>query len=473
MNRRAKNFIGSFSYTLLSNLISLLVSSLVVLVIPKLIGIQEYGYWQVYIFYSSYIGFMHFGWADGLYLRYGGFEYKDLDKKMFKSQFVMYFLSQLIIAIIILFFTSFYTLGSDKTYILIMISLAMVIYNVRIVLLFILQATNRIKEYARITILDRGLYFLIIVMFLMIGVREYEYMIISDILSKIISLILAMYYCKEIIFQKLDNLQFSINEAYESIRVGIKVMIASIASSLIVGIVRLGIEYTWNIETFGKISLTLSLSNMMMPFINSIALILFPILRKTNQDRLASVYSTMRDVLMVLLLGLLILYYPIKFILSAWLPSYTESLMYMALVFPICVYEGKMSLLVNTYLKTLREESVILKVNVIALIASLISTYITTILAKQLNLAVISIIFLLAFRCIIAEIYLSRILRISLYKDIMLEVGMTIVFILTGWIVNSWMTVILYLLAYIVYIFIKRNDIISTLKNLKTLVKAA
>ena len=72
MNNKALDFIKNFSYTLSSNLLSLVISTLVVLIIPKLIGVEEYGYWQLYIFYTSYIGFLHFGWNDGIYLRYGG-----------------------------------------------------------------------------------------------------------------------------------------------------------------------------------------------------------------------------------------------------------------------------------------------------------------------------------------------------------------------------------------------------------------
>ena len=59
---------------------------------------------------------------------------------------------------------------------------------------------------------------------------------------------------------------------------------------------------------------------------------------------------------MVILLGALIVYYPLKIVLSAWLPKYVDSLTYMALVFPMCVFEAKIALLINSYLKTLRKE---------------------------------------------------------------------------------------------------------------------
>lgn len=52
----------------MSNLVSLLVSTLVVFLIPKLIGVEDYGYWQLFLFYASYVGFLHFGWNDGISL---------------------------------------------------------------------------------------------------------------------------------------------------------------------------------------------------------------------------------------------------------------------------------------------------------------------------------------------------------------------------------------------------------------------
>ena len=78
MNSKAIEFIKNMSYSISSNLVSLIISTIVILIIPKIIGVEEYGYWQLYLFYTSYIGFLHFGWNDGIYLRYGGKEYKKL-----------------------------------------------------------------------------------------------------------------------------------------------------------------------------------------------------------------------------------------------------------------------------------------------------------------------------------------------------------------------------------------------------------
>jgi O-antigen/teichoic acid export membrane protein len=472
LNSKALDFIKNFSYTLTSNLISQLVSTLIILLIPKLIGIEEYGYWQLYIFYTSYVGFLHFGWNDGIYLRYGGQEYKDLNKKLFFSQFYMLFILQLIVAAVIVTGAAFFVKDPNTIFVFNMTAICMVLVNLRYMLLYILESTNRIKEYAKITTVDKILYGFMIIALLTVGVRDYKIMILVDLISKLISFGYAGYFCRDMVFRKISSFYFNFKEAKRNINIGIKLMFANIASMLIIGVVRFGVERSWSVSTFGKVSLTLSISNLMMLFINAVGIIMFPILKRTDERRLPNIYLTMRDFLMILLLGTLIVYYPLKFVLSAWLPKYADSLLYMALVFPMCVFEGKMALLINTYLKTLRKEKYMLKINLISLGLSIVLTFITTVLIKNLNLAIASICILLAFRCTLAEMYLSVILKISLYKNIVLELMVTLIFILTGWFINSWIGVLVYASAYLIYVIIKRKDIFTTIKNIRMLITA-
>ena len=465
------SFIKNMSYAISSNLISLTISTLVILVIPKLLGVEDYGYLQLYLFYCAYLGFLHLGWNDGIYLRYGGDEYSELDKKLFFSQFVMLSSSQIFFGILMWVFTIVSIPDSDRNFIIKMVAISMIIVNIRIMLLYILQVTNRIREYARITMFDRVSFIILVIVFLFAGIKDYKIIILADLLGKLFSLIYSMFLCREIVFNRITSFYFTINETIINISVGIKLMLANFASMLIIGIVRFGIERSWDISTFGKISLTLSISSLIMVFINAVGIIMFPVLRRTNEDRLPTIYLTMKNFLTVPLFGLLLVYYPLKITLSAWLPEYTESLIYMALLFPMCVYEGKMALLINTYLKTLRKEKMILTINIVSVVLSFILTILFTLVFKNLSLAVVSIVVLLAFRCVLAEILLSRILNVAVYKDILLEMVMTLIFILTGWFLKLWIGVVIYLFAYSLYLLIKKTEIADTLKDVRQLLR--
>lgn len=468
MNKKIFNLVQNFSLTLISNLITLIISAFITFLFPKLIGIEEYSFLQLYLFYILYVGFLHFGWVDGIYLKYGGKNYTELDKKIFFSQIWMLILLQVILFLLINFiFNHIAIYDTNKAFIIRMSAYCMLFLNIRFMLLYILQATNRIKENANILILDRINFLCLIIIILFNELTNYKIIIIADVISKLLSLFLAIYYCKDLIFQKPKNFYLNYKETIENINIGIKLMLANIASLLIIGVIRFNIEFLWGISVFGKVSLTLSIANLLMVFTNSIALVIFPILKRVSENKLPKIYNVIRDFLMIILLGILLIYYPLRLFLFVWLPNYTDSLKYITILFPICIFEGKMSLLINTYLKALRKEKQILIINFITFGFSVLCTIIIIII-KKLDIAILSIIILLAFRSIIAELYLSKKLDISVSKDIIYELVLTIIFIFLGWYINSWITTILYGIAYILYLYIKRNDIkngIQTIKN--------
>ncbi len=83
-------------------------------------------------------------------------------------------------------------------------------------------------------------------------------------------------------------------------------MLSSIASMLILGTIRFFVQQRWSIETFGKLSFTLSISNMFLTFVNAVGIVMFPLLRRTNQQRLPELFRILRDLFVPLTYGLLI-----------------------------------------------------------------------------------------------------------------------------------------------------------------------
>jgi hypothetical protein len=45
---------------------------LLVFLIPRLVSVEQYGYWRLFFLYAGYMGFLHFGFADGALLRWAG-----------------------------------------------------------------------------------------------------------------------------------------------------------------------------------------------------------------------------------------------------------------------------------------------------------------------------------------------------------------------------------------------------------------
>lgn len=471
MNTKFKNILENITYTFTANILTMLISVIMTLILPKFLGVTDYSYYQLYIFFISYVGFFHFGWIDGIYLKIGGMEYSDLEKSNYITQFWMLNALEIVIAAIISIFALFTIKNIDKSFVMIATSVCGVITILRTYLLFILQSTNRIKEYAKYTRLDRFIYFALVIIFLFLGFNNYKIILYIDIFSKLVALILCVNKMKDIVFGKLNISKNILFEIFENISIGIKLMLANIASTLIIGVIRFGIQRNWDIETFGKISLTLNISNLLMTFINAVAVIMFPLLRREEESNLPRIYTILRNTLMIFLYMMLIFYYPLRLILSAWLPQYEDSLRYMALLFPICIYESKMSMLINTYLKSFRKEKSMLIINTISLILSLIVTIFSVFIFNNLTLAILSIVFLLGFRCVIGELVLTKIMNILIYKDIILETVLTAIFIISSWFINNMFCSIIYTCFYLIYVFIKRKDIKRTILLFKKILR--
>lgn len=437
------------------------------MILPNLLGETAYGYLQLYLFYTTYVGFFHLGWIDGIYLRIGGKEYGQLEGQLYATQFIVLMIFELIVGVMIVVFANVFVPDVNRLHVIVLTCICMVIYIAKNYTTYILQATDRIKPYAIVTLIEKIIFAVIIIAAWVFRLGNYELIAIGDILGKLISTMVSLKYCKEILFCRMGNWKRTFQEIWINLSVGCKLLLANVAALLVNGIVRFAIERFWSIEVFGKVSLSMSLSNMLMVFISAISVVVFPMLKRMDEDKLGETYELIRNFLMVILLAALVFYYPAKHILTLFLPTYAESLKYMALMFPVCIFDSKISLLVNTYLKALRKEKTILIINISVVIVSMISTYFTVYIMHSLEMAVVSIVILMALQCAIAELYLSKYLGIDVIVDMVLEWILVTIFILASWFIDSWISMAIYFAAFIIYCVIKRDKIKSLIKVLR------
>ena len=455
----------NISYTLVANVLSVAVASAITFIVPKFIGVRSYGFFQLYMFYSSYTGFLHFGWADGFYLRYGGEYYDKLDKPRVSGQFWALTAVELVFTVMLLIAGLTLVPDHEKGTVIALTAGTIVIVLPRTLLQYVLQCTNRIKEYSVTVVTERLIFFLLVIVCIVMSVQSFSWYILADVVGKIAALAVTCYYCLDSVTCRPEAFGNVVSEARINISVGIKLMLSNVASMLIIGIVRYAIEAHWDVETFGKVSLTLSVSNLLLVMISAVALVLYPALRRTPEDRYAEIYVRMRTMLMIPVLGMLVFYYPLKVILSAWLPAYSDSLVYMAILFPVCVFESKNSMLIVTFFKTMRKEKLLLLVNSLTVALSVLLTYITVFVMDDLDLAVLSIVVLVAFRNVISESIISKTLKIELIKPMLEELAVTAAFIVSSWTVGGIRGLLIYCLFYMGYCIINRKEMLELIKT--------
>lgn len=466
MNFIKTSFFKNISTAFIANLVGLVGSTVLTLILPKYIGVTQYAYYQLYIFYTSYIGFLGFGWLDGIYLRYGGKFYDRIDKKLFATQFRAYSIFETILSLLIFGFTIVNFPGFEKEFVYACCCLCIVILMPRAILHNLLQTTGRVKEYAQSLIIEKLIHITITIFGLILGRGNVEWFIVSELIGRLSATAYILYICRDIVRSEAYPLIKVIPEIKANVTCGIALMVSNVASMFIIGAMRQAIVMTWDIETFGKISLTLAISNLLLVFINSIAMVLFPMLKRIDRSELEKLYAKIRSLLMLIVFSALLFYLPTREIFSIWLPEYAESFKYMAILFPMIVFESKMSLLMNTYMKALRLERSLLAINLISVGISIIMAYISCVMLHSLDYAIISVIVVLIIRCIMAEIILKKHLEIKVLKNILLEIFLTVIFIYTSWFVSGIKGLVLYLFVYLIYVLLNINNLYKIKKEL-------
>ena len=457
----------NISFTFASNLICLVVSTVVTFLLPKSISVENYGFFQLYFFYINYSGFLHFGWADGLYLRYGGAYYESLNKQIIGSQYKIYCILEILFSILFCVCALFFSSDENKKDVFLLIGISIAFNLPKTFLQYLLQATNRIKEYASLITLERIFYGLFILIVVVAGKDSFVMAITADLIGKSIALVYGLYQCRGILATKINLSKAVYKDIWENIKVGSKLMIANIASLLILGIIRWSIERQWDVSVFGKISLTLSISNLMMVFIRAVSMVMLPTLRRIDNEKYSSIYNDIKVGLFVPMFGMLLIYYPLNAFLCNWLPDYADCLKYMAILFPLCIFEGKLSILVETYLKTMRLEKKLLFSNIITMVFSFAITIVTIFYLENLSLAVFGILVIFAFRTSLGEFFLSKNLNIAFWKNIVIELGLIFTFVISTWFIAGIKGFAIYFSIYTIYAFANRKSLKEALKKIR------
>lgn len=71
-------------YVFLANVINLIFNLITNFVLPKKLSIGSYADIKTYQLYVSYAGLFHFGFVDGMYIKYGGKNINSIDKRDLK-----------------------------------------------------------------------------------------------------------------------------------------------------------------------------------------------------------------------------------------------------------------------------------------------------------------------------------------------------------------------------------------------------
>lgn len=443
-----KNFLFAF----LAQGISLLVSCATNLVLPKVMTVSDFSYWQLFIFYSNYIPCLALGLNDGVYLRYGGMKLSELNYKSVKSQYYFGILFQTILGII----TGFVLVSFSKTFLRQLVIILVIIYylwfTIQNYLGYIFQAVNETNIYSKSIIIQRIIFLIAQVVLLFFTIRTAFAYIPFYILGVAAAFVFLRIKISPQFHKVHVDLNLGMREGIKSMKFGISLMIANICSMLILGIGRQIIDMRWGLIAFGKVSFSLTLMNFALTFIMQIGLVLFPALRRLKRKDLKNTYKKFNIRIFYILPIMYLLYIPAQAILKLWLPQYAESIDYLAIVLPICYFDSKMDLIGSTFFKVLNQQVNLLRINLVTIVLSSIIGITAAYIFNNMNILILGLVISIAFRSLLADFILSHMIGIRITMLDFFDIMMAIIFIEVNQDYSWWLSLILLLIVYLLRI---------------------
>lgn len=457
----AKNLILS----LLAQVVSLLAGFVVGLIVPKYIPDLEYSYWQVFLLYYGYVGLFHFGLTDGLVLRYSQYDFDQLDKPRLRSQFLVLITGTSTIAVLACFVSSL-LLGGDFLLVAFLVSIGIVIKNYFAYTSYTFQLTNRINEYAYLVIAQRLLYGVLVVACLLFGLHDFYWFCLAYLISELLSSFVASSFNKGLYLGKGLSFKETMKEAWANVSSGAFLMVSNLSSMLIVGGAKMVILWRWNELVFGKLAFAFSVANLFLEFVTAISVVLFPSLKRMNEEEYPALFEKIRNMVTPVLFFVLLAYFPGCWILNKWLPNYAESLTYLGILLPLIVFSSKNNLLTNNYLKVYRKEKLMLVINMSSVALGIVLFLLGAYAFDSPEFILLGLIATIMFAAVASELVVRSIIQKQRVFPFIVEFFMTAIFIFAARYCSLWIGCAVYAGALLIYAALHYKTIFGFFKNL-------
>lgn len=313
-------------YVFIANAISLIIGLFTGFVLPKFLSIETYASIKLFQLYVTYIGIMSLGFADGMYLRLGGKKLESIDNNEVLKEFNTYKVFQLIIAICSIIIC---LLMNNK----ILLFCAIVIFPVNVsgYLRNFYNAIGLFKNYSRFTNINTILIFAVnIILLFIIKTDFYIFYIISYIIIYFIYWIIIEYYTLKLFKVTEKKNKIDLKYLIEDIKSGFLLMIGNFCNVIFTSIDRLFVKNLLGTIKFAFYSFAVSVENLMTVFITPISTVMYNYLCTHKEKKQI---LNVKKYILIFAAAVIIVVFPVKFIVNTWITKYEESLSVLFLLF--------------------------------------------------------------------------------------------------------------------------------------------
>ncbi len=455
------SFKKGIMYVFMANIINLIISLFTGFVLPKLLSIDSYANIKLFQLYITYIGILHFGFADGMNLKNGGKSIYSVNKKEILDEFKTFKIFQLVITIIAVTISIVL-----KNNILLFCSIVILPINVGNYIRNLYQAIGEFKRYSKFTNINTLLIFIInVILLLIVKTDEYYIYIISYIVAYFIYWLIIENENRKLF--KKEKTDFNIKYLIEDIKLGFFLMIGNFCNVIFTSIDRIFVQNLLGTIKFAFYSFAVSVENLMNVFITPISTVMYNYL--CNNKEVEKVIK-IKKIILIFSAFIVAIVFGAKFVINIWIEKYNEAIIVMILLFAAqyvsiiirCVH-------VNLY-KAEKKQNRYFFIMISIVIISIILNIIFYNINKSIESIALATLITNIIWFVIGEREFKKYILSA--KDYLYMIILLIIFILCGIIVNSIYGFIIYIIsAILLSLILLRETFLYCLNQLLVYIK--
>lgn len=437
-----------------SNIITILSGILVGFIIPKIMGPNNYGIYKIYSLYLTYIGLFNIGFVEGIYIKYGGIDYKNLNKEKFRMYTKFLFYIQVIFTVL-LFFISFIFFKNTYTIIFMLLALSIITKIMTSYFQFVSQLSSRFNELAFRNVINALLTIIsVIVLFVLWKLNIYEtlYYYVYIFVLIFIQFVLTFWYVltyKDIVFGKSVSIKENYKEIIELIKLGLPLLIANIVGTLILSMDRQFVSVLFDNSTYGIYSFAYNIIGLITTAISAISTVLYPSLKKKDKSKIIDSYYKLSMYIMIILFGLMSGYYLLIPFINWFLIDYAYSVSILRIIFPILIFQSLVTIVIHNFFKAFEKTKLIFYQSIFILVISFLLNLFSYLLFKSVESISIASIITVFIWYMISEYSLLKIEKNKNIKN-----NAYLVLMLLNYSINLFDIFYLEMIRYLLFYFI-------------------
>lgn len=402
------NILKSSFWNLFGTFIVIMSGAVLTFIAPKMLSIEDFGLWRMFILYSTYAGILHLGISDGYMLNNVTLPKNEAFINLKRS--LPFLIIQQIIITGTVFLALLVFLKEDR-FILIGASVLLfsISINVRTHLDNFLILSKDFKTSNIVKILDKVIFLILLMSFFILDKINYLEIILFYIIASVIGLIIIFLMVKP----KLEFTNGIIKKNINDMKVGSQLLFSNIFIILLFNIDSIFVNMVLGIKSFAIFSFAITIIMLINQFAESISQVFFPYLATDLRKKLFSVNELIVTALFGIWLLILQASYLFIPLISIVFPDYASSEIIVLIYLLTSLFTLIIRISQNNLFKVLNSQKAFIKIEMVVFLLALAILFITR---DDTSLLIVSIVTLVSRMIwyIMNELYLKNNLRFLL-----------------------------------------------------------